>query len=57
MSLAHALEFPGKRRLDRNTYFKVRPIYYPAFTVGDNFGEPGAMFAMLALVVAAVRPA
>jgi hypothetical protein len=34
LSLAHALEFPGKRRLDRDTYFAVQPIYYPDFTIG-----------------------
>lgn len=51
MSLAHALEFPGKRRLDRDTYFKVQPIYYPGFTIGSLFGEPGAMLAMLVLLL------
>ena len=30
--LAHALEFPGKRRLDRDTYLKVQAIYYPVAT-------------------------
>ena len=39
LSLAHALEYPGKRRLDRDTYLKVQAIYYPGFTVGGIF-EP-----------------
>jgi hypothetical protein len=51
MSLGHALEFPGKRRLDRDTYFKVQPIYYPGFTIGSIFGEPGAMLAMFVLLI------
>lgn len=55
MSLAHALEFPGKRRLDRDTYFKVQPIYYPGFTIGSLFGEPGAVLAIVVLLL--VTPA
>lgn len=31
-TLAHALEYPGKRRLDQETYRKVQAIYYPGFT-------------------------
>jgi hypothetical protein len=51
-SLGHALEFPGKRRLDRDTYFKVQPIYYPGFTIAGLFGEPGAILAMIGLLIA-----
>jgi len=47
LSLAHALEYPGKRRLDRDTYFKVQTIYYPGFTIG-GIGEPLAMMAVFA---------
>ena len=43
LSLAHALELPGKRRLQRETYFAVQTIYYPGFTVGGMFGELGAI--------------
>ena len=50
LSLAHALEFPGKRRLDRPTYLKVQAIYYPGFTVGGIF-EPVAMVAAFALLL------
>jgi hypothetical protein len=34
MALAHALEFPGKLRLNEQTYRVVQTIYYPGFTVG-----------------------
>lgn len=50
LSLAHALEFPGKRRLDRDAYFKVQAIYYPGFTIGGAF-EPMAMIAAFALLL------
>ncbi len=32
LSLAHALEWPGKMRLTREQYLAVQPIYYPGFT-------------------------
>lgn len=38
LSLAHALEWPGKMRLDREQYLTVQPIYYPGFTIG-GFAE------------------
>lgn len=50
LSLAHALEYPGKRRLDRDTYLKVQAIYYPGFTIGGIF-EPIAMIAAFALLL------
>jgi hypothetical protein len=50
LSLAHALEFPGKRRLDREAYLKVQAIYYPGFTIGGAF-EPLAMIAAFALLL------
>jgi hypothetical protein len=49
-SLAHALEFPGKRRLDRDAHLKVQTIYYPGFTIGGAF-EPLAMIAAFALLL------
>lgn len=49
--LAHALEFPGKRRLDRDTYLKVQTIYYPGFTIGGAF-EPLSVIATFALLLA-----
>jgi Domain of unknown function (DUF1772) len=50
LSLAHALEFPGKRRLDRDAYLKVQAIYYPGFTIGGAF-EPLAMISAFALLL------
>jgi Domain of unknown function (DUF1772) len=50
LTLAHALEFPGKRRLDRDTYLKVQAIYYPGFTIGGAF-EPLAVIAAFALLL------
>lgn len=34
LTLAHALELPGKLRLGREEYFAVQTIYYPGFTIG-----------------------
>jgi hypothetical protein len=51
LTLAHALEFPGKLRLPRETYLAVQAIYYPGFTIGGVFGEIGAMLATLALLI------
>ena len=55
MALAHALELPGKRRLPKETYAAVQPIYYPGFTIGGGVGEFGGMVATLVLLV--VTPA
>lgn len=52
LPLAHALELPGKLRLDKHAYLEVQPIYYPGFTIGGLVGEVGAlvMTAVLAMV-------
>jgi hypothetical protein len=50
LSLAHAAELPGKRRLDRATYLAVQPIYYPGFTVGGGIGEGGGILALIVLL-------
>lgn len=50
LSLAHALELPGKLRLDKNEYLIVQKIYYPGFTVG-GFGEVLGLVAVLALLL------
>lgn len=50
LSLAHALEFPGKARLDERTYRAVQAIYYPGFTIGGLIGEFGGMVLLLVLV-------
>jgi hypothetical protein len=51
LSLAHALELPGKLRLERETYLAVQTIYYPGFTIGGLFGEFGATLATLVLLL------
>jgi hypothetical protein len=51
LSLAHALEFPGKSRLDEQTYRAVQAIYYPGFTIGGLIGELGGMLALGALLM------
>jgi hypothetical protein len=50
LALAHALELPGKMRLDRETYIAVQTIYYPGFTFG-GVGEGLGMFATLVLLL------
>lgn len=52
LSLAHALEMPGKMRLDKNTYLAVQKIYYPGFTIG-GLAEPAAILTLLVLLVRA----
>jgi hypothetical protein len=34
LALAHALELPGKLRLNKEQYLAVQSIYYPGLTVG-----------------------
>jgi hypothetical protein len=50
LALAHALEYPGKLRLDEQTYTVVQTIYYPGFTIG-GIAEPVAGVAVLVLLV------
>jgi hypothetical protein len=54
LSLAHALEYPGKLRLSKEQYFSVQPIYYPGFTIG-GIAEAAVIVAALALL--ALTPA
>ena len=49
LSLAHALELPGKMRLGRDTYLAVQQIYYPGFTIGGG-AEPLGILALLVLL-------
>jgi hypothetical protein len=51
LALAHALELPGKRRLDQGTYRAVQTIYYPGFTYG-GFSEWLGIIAVLLLLLA-----
>jgi hypothetical protein len=48
-SLAHALEFPGKLRLDEAAYRTVQQIDYPGFTIG-GIAEPLSILALGALL-------
>ena len=50
MALAHALEYPGKMRLDESTYMAVQTIYYPGFTIGGI----GELLAVVTLILALV---
>jgi len=49
-AVAHALEFPGKRRLTQDAYLTVQRIYYPGFTIA-GLAEGFSMIAALALVI------
>lgn len=51
LSLAHALEYPGKKRLSRDAYLAVQPIYYPGFTWAGA-AEPFAIVALAVLLAA-----
>jgi signal transduction histidine kinase len=51
LGLAHALEFPGKLRLDEPTYRAVQAIYYPGFTIGGLIGEFGGMLVLGVLLM------
>lgn len=51
-SLAHALELPGKLRLDKSAYIATQSIYYPGFTVAGVFGDVLGTFATAGLLIA-----
>ena len=54
LSLAHALELPGKMRLSKEAYYTVQPIYYPGFTCA-GFAEPaGIVLTILLLFMTAL---
>lgn len=48
LSLAHALELPGKRHLSEREYLAIQRIYYPGFTIGGG-AEPLAVILLVAL--------
>ena len=50
LALAHALELPGKLRLDREQYLTIQAIYYPGFTIGGA-AEPLAIIALATLLL------
>lgn len=49
LSLAHALELPGKYRLDRDSYLTMQSVYYPGFTIGGA-AEPLSILIVLVLL-------
>ena len=49
LSVAHALEMPGKMRLGKEAYLAVQTIYYPGFTIGGT-GEPVGMLLTFVLL-------
>lgn len=51
LALAHALELPGKLRLDKETYVAVQSIYYPGFTIGGLLGEGIGLLITLTLLL------
>src|SRR5215510_11323188 len=51
LSLAHALELPGKMRLDKQVYLTVQPIYYSGFFIGGGIGAGGGIAVTLILVL------
>lgn len=52
-ALAHAMEMPGKMRLNRDQYYTVQSINYPGFTIGGA-AEPLSILATgTALLLAA----
>jgi hypothetical protein len=50
LSLAHALELPGKLRLTQDEYRVVQPIDYPGFTIG-GIAEPLSLLATTVLLI------
>lgn len=53
-ALAHALEMPGKLKLERESYRTVQTIYYPGFTVA-GIAEVLGIIAALALLLVTPR--
>lgn len=50
LALAHALELPGKLRLNKEHYLAVQTIYYPGFTLA-GIAEVASIVAALALLI------
>jgi hypothetical protein len=56
--LAHALESPGKMRLERDQYLSVQTIYYPGFTWSGASEPLGiVLLTILAFLTPASNPA
>ena len=54
LALAHALEYPGKLRLNKDAYLATQQIYYPGFTFG-GLAEAFSLVVLLLLTI--VTPA
>jgi Domain of unknown function (DUF1772) len=54
LALAHALEYPGKLRLNKDAYFATQQIYYPGFTIG-GLAEGFSLVVMLLLTIVTPR--
>jgi Domain of unknown function (DUF1772) len=54
LSLAHALELPGKLRLHKEQYLAVQAIYYPGFTLG-GIAEFASVVAAVTLLILTPR--
>jgi hypothetical protein len=50
LSLAHALELPGKLRLSKQQYLDTQLIYYPGFAIG-GIAEPVGLVMLLLLML------
>jgi len=50
LALAHALELPGKMRLNKENYIATQTIYYPGFTIGGA-SEGLSILAVLVLLI------
>lgn len=51
LSLAHALELPGKLRLPRDDYLTMQQVYAPGFAIGGAVGEFGGIIATGLLLI------
>ena len=54
LAVAHALELPGKMRLNKENYIATQTIYYPGFTIG---GASEGLSILAALVLLLLTPA
>jgi hypothetical protein len=55
LSLAHALELPGKMRLNQEAYYAVQPIYYPGFTIGGLSERASIVLTVILLFLTPTR--
>jgi hypothetical protein len=49
-AIAHAFEYPGKKRLGKEGYIAVQGIYYPGFTL-LGMSEPAGLIAVVVLLL------